>query len=75
MFTNYRPISILPIFDKVIEKLMHNRLISFLNKHNTLNSSQRSTTQPILDMINHVSNATTNKSPSCCVFLDLAKAQ
>jgi len=77
---NYRPISILPIFDKVIEKLMHSRLISFLNKHNTLNSSQygfqkkRSTTQAILDMLSHVSNATTDKSPSCCIFLDLAKA-
>ena len=66
---NYRPISILPIFEKVIENLMHNRLIYFLNKHNILNSSQygfqkkkRSTTQAILDMLNHVSNATTNKS-------------
>ena len=28
--TNYRPISLLPIFTKIVEKLMHTRLTSFL---------------------------------------------
>ena len=27
---NYRPISLLPVFSKVLEKLMHKRLVSFL---------------------------------------------
>jgi len=31
---NYRPISLLSIFDKLIEKLMYNRLISYLNENN-----------------------------------------
>ena len=34
--TNYRPISLLSIFNKLLEKLMHHRLYSFLNKYNIL---------------------------------------
>ena len=38
--SNYRPISILTIFSKLIEKLFLNRLISFVEKHNILHSNQ-----------------------------------
>ena len=34
LFSNYRPISILPAFSKLFEKVMYNRLINFLNLHN-----------------------------------------
>ena len=30
---NYRPISLLSIFDKIIEKIMHKRLYAFLERH------------------------------------------
>ena len=30
---NYRPISLLSIFDKIMEKLMHKRLYEFLQEH------------------------------------------
>ena len=30
---NYRPTSLLNVFDKFLEKLMYNRLYSFLHKH------------------------------------------
>ena len=30
--SNYRPVSVLPILNKVLEKLMSNRLVSFLKK-------------------------------------------
>ena len=33
---NYRPISLLSIFDKIIEKLIHKRLYSFIEEHNIL---------------------------------------
>ena len=37
---NYRPISILTTFSKIFEKIIANRLISFIDKNNILTSSQ-----------------------------------
>ena len=33
---NYRPVSILPLFSKVLEKLMYDRLVSFVKKYQFL---------------------------------------
>ena len=40
LFNNYRPISLLSVFSKIIERLMYNRLIEFLNKNNFFNKYQ-----------------------------------
>ena len=32
LFTNYRPISLLPQFSKIIERMFNNRIISFIEK-------------------------------------------
>ena len=37
---NFRPISLLPIFDKIIEKMMHRRLYDFLEHHSILFENQ-----------------------------------
>ena len=42
---NYRPISILSVFSKPLEKLMYNRLLLFLKKHNILTSEQHGFTE------------------------------
>ena len=34
--SNYRPISVLPVFSKILEKLMHKRLMSFIVKFKLL---------------------------------------
>ena len=31
LFTNYRPTSVLPAFSKILERVMYNRLVGFLN--------------------------------------------
>ena len=40
LFSNYQPISLLSIFSKILEKLMHDRLLDFLNKNRILNKYQ-----------------------------------
>ena len=56
--TNYRPISILSIFSKILEKLVHMWTLSFLNCHSVLNLTQYgfrhkfSTLHALLDITN-----------------------
>ena len=40
IFSNYRPVSLLPQFSKVIEKLFDKRLTEFIEKNNSLSNSQ-----------------------------------
>ena len=53
---NYRPISLLPILGKILEKLLYERLIKFLTHQNILTDKQygfqkhKSTEQAILDI-------------------------
>ena len=40
VFTNYRPVSILPAFSKILEKIMYKRLLAFLDRHKILSDTQ-----------------------------------
>ena len=40
LFENYRPISVLTCFSKLLEKLMHKRLINYVEKHRILSEHQ-----------------------------------
>jgi hypothetical protein len=33
VFSNYRPISVLPIFSKIFEKIVHNHITNYLEQH------------------------------------------
>ena len=33
---NYRPVSVLPLLSKILERLMYNRILAFINKHDIL---------------------------------------
>ena len=80
VISNYRPISILPILSKVIEKLMQDRLSKFLIDNNIIYEHQygfqkgKSTTLAVLDMCEKIVNSFENKKYACNVFLDFAKA-
>ena len=39
-FSNYRPISVLTCFSKILEKLMYKRIVTFLDKQNILSERQ-----------------------------------
>ena len=79
-FTNYRPISVLPGFSKILERLVFNRCISFLNKHNILFQNQygfrpkHSTDMAILKLVDKIVEASNNNQITAGVFLDLSKA-
>lgn len=77
---NYRPISLLSVFNRLFEKIMYNRLKSFLSKHNLFYESQygfreqRSTEHAILDIVNKIQSNMDKGMFSCGVFIDLQKA-
>ena len=78
--SNYRPISILPIFSKIFEKAMFDRLLKYLDKYNILTTSQygfrpnHSTYMPILNLTDLITTNFEEKNYTIGIFIDLAKA-
>ena len=78
--SNYRSISLLSIFNKLLEKLMANRLVKFLEDNNILHKSQfgfrsyHSTDFAILSIIDKMQSAIDASDCSCGIFLDYSKA-
>ena len=56
---NYRPISILTCFSKIMEKLLSSRLLKFFKKHSIINHNQYgfqqqlSIVHAVLDLVNN----------------------
>jgi hypothetical protein len=79
-FGNYRPISTLSVFNKILEKIVHVRLSSFVHQHNIISDDQfgfmknRNTTLAIFNLVQELLNTFHNKTYSICLFLDLRKA-
>ena len=79
---NYRPVSLLPAFSKIIERLVFNRLSKFLNtndllyKHQYGFRSNHNTIQPIIHFLTHCANANNKVKPelTLAIFCDLSKA-
>ena len=78
--TNYRPISILTCFSKILEKLIYNRLMNFIDKHSVISSTQygfrkhHSTTHAIADVVTLTYGNINKNEFTGLVFLDLKKA-
>ena len=77
---NYRPISLLPIFNRLFEKLMYNRMKSFIDKEDILYASQYgfrkgfSTEHAIHEIVNKIQTNMDKRLYSCGIFIDLKKA-
>mgnify|MGYP003416941264 CR=1 FL=1 len=75
---NYRPISVLPIFSKILEKIMYNRLLNYLETNNLLTDKQygfrgnHSTYMAIIELIDKISEDLDNKKFSLGIFVDLS---
>ena len=78
--SNYRPISLLPIFSKLLERLMYNRLMQHLIKNSILYDYQfgfrkgYSTTLALAEITQNIYENLMKKHTTCGVFLDLSKA-
>ena len=80
MLNNYRPISLLSVFDKIMEKLIHKRLYSFLMEHNILFHNQfgfrknNSTTYALIEITERIKESIDKHKYGCGIFIDLRKA-
>ena len=77
---NYRPISVLPAFSKVIERLVYSRMWDHLSSNNAITECQHgfvkglSTESAIIKVLNTIIPALENNKIAIGVFLDLSKA-
>ena len=80
MFGNYRPVSVLPCFSKILERIVNNRCYEFLTKHDILYEKQyvfrnkHSTYMAVLDFVKNISNAIDKDMYTAGIFMDLSKA-
>ena len=80
MCTNYRHISLLPQFSKILEKKFNSRLGAFITKHKLKNPSQygfqqnMSTCHAQIDLIGGITQSLDANQYAIGVFIDLKKA-
>ena len=78
--TNYRPISLLSAFSKVVEKLMHSHVYDFLENNRPLNDlkfgfrKNRSCEHALLVAQNEILSALNKKQIAMLLLIDFSKA-
>ena len=79
-FENYRPISVLTCFSKLLERLMYKRLIKYVEKNKILSKHQygfrknRSTELAVIELVDKITKAIDKGEYTIGIFLDLSKA-
>ena len=77
---NYRPISCLPVFSKIFEKVAYDQLSAYLISHNIIHPHQfgfqqgKNTTHALLHILNYITEAFNENKFVVAIFLDLKKA-
>ena len=80
LFDNYRPISILPVFGKIFEKIIYGRLYSFFGSEKIIYDKQfgfranHSTSHAVNYSIDHILRNLEDKNHVIGIFIDLSKA-
>ena len=78
--TNLRPVSLLPLPSKIIERILHERIMFHLERNNLLEINQggfrknHSTMDTIAKFTNDIFDGINNRNITTAVFIDLAKA-
>ena len=77
---NYRPISTLPIFGKIFEKIIYKRLYNFLTSKGILHDNQfgfrkgHSTSHALHESVDAITKANSDNKHVIGIFIDLSKA-
>jgi len=77
---NYRPVSIIPVFTKLLERLIYNRIISFLYENKILSEAQngfrigKSIDTAVQSFIGRIQKALDKRVHTIGIFIDLKKA-
>ena len=77
---NYRPISLLPIIAKVLDKLINNQLMDHLLEHDILSPTQyafrphSSTSMALQTILNNIITHVKQRHPTLAIYVDLSKA-
>ena len=77
---NYRPISLLPIFSKILEKLIYDRMYNFIETNKLLSEKQfgfrknHSTSHALISLTESIKKHLDERKKVAGVFIDLPKA-
>ena len=82
LLKNYKPVSLLPEFSTLLERLMYNKLMSYLTSSNILFKhqygfrSRHTTIHPIIHLLNHCAESSNKTDPefTLAILCDLSKA-
>ena len=80
LLENYRPVSTLPVFGKIFEKVIYTRFYSFFLAQNSIYENQfgfrklHSTSHALNYSVSHVENCLKDKKHVLGIFIDLSKA-
>lgn len=79
-YSNYRPIAILSVINKIVEKIIVNQMSNFLEKHNIISDAQhgfrrgRSTSTALAQFTDYVNNRLNEGKFVAAIFIDYKKA-
>ena len=80
LVTNYRPISLLSVFSKIFEKIVHKQFYSFLCTNSVIYDTQfgfqknKSTLHSLIEIVENIRNCMDKSNYGCGIFIDLKKA-
>lgn len=78
--SNYRPISVFPILSKIFEKIMHDKMLSYLSSINFFSKNQfgflpgSNTENALVEFTNFIYNSVDSNRETLAIFLDVSKA-